>query len=229
MNTEVNFSANNVNQEISSLPTGVEVNYTISLSLDYNFQGDVLQSKTKRLTLSCAANTLDIEGLNLPWGNKNLPWVNDRGFKFQSYDIQPNYGNAPRTFTQWTETYTLITPSEDDVFDVQERVEMPTWNIAFFEYNNPNLGSSRSQLPVDKRIRQVFGLKPIQGTISAKSLTPFSHDPYSFIGKTFDNFNGIINQARLTESVEDGVKVYELSIGWIGGQVGSADLPTYTI
>lgn len=228
---DINTSLQEVNSEYTAIEKNLNVRYTMQLRKGYNYTGDVLTSKSTTVTFNMLADTPNVDDITLPWGLTNIPWLASNNFQFQSYSLNPNYNNNLASYTAWTETYIMYsnTSEDEDFYEVTEEVTMPTWNLKFFYMNNPNIGTNFEQLPKSERIRQVFGLKPISGRITAKSLKEISHDPYQIINKSFDGFNGVITDASLQEGKEENISVWQLNVSWISGDISGTQVPTYNL
>lgn len=205
-----------------------DVRYQISADKAFNFDQDVLESTIITLTFNLAGTSAFQEDYNLPWAFNHLPWVAEN-YDFQSLTIAPNRDTNINQFMTWTEVYTKSTAEENanGYFDVKKTINMPIWRISFFEENNRLLGSQN--VAVTKRLRQTWGLSTVTGSISLKSFSPFSEDPYSLLSTNFANFDGAITNATTNESVINGKTIYELSLSWTGGKVDPTNIPTYNI
>jgi hypothetical protein len=234
MTTDLSRRMSDINDGLARGAQTGGVRYTIQASKSFSYDGDVLSSLSTDITFSLFADTTDIATLSLPWATGNVPWVSANNFRFVSWNVEPNMGNRLTTFTRWSEVYRKVSgeaaTSIPKYFDVTETVHMPVWVVKFWYASNKRLGLGNDEA-VTKRLRQVFGLTPVQGEISARTLEPIdlNADPYSFLNKTFGGFDGVIRSATVSEVVENGKTVYNLSLSWSGGKVGAGDLPTYTV
>lgn len=232
--------ANQVDSNLSNLVSNIDpelnVRYTINVSKDYRFDGDILDGVNTSLSFTFEANTTDIPSLQLPWGLPNIPWLSASNpvFVFQSYDIEVNRGEQLATSTQWTEQYTRSTDldptSTRKYFDILETLTMPVWKTDLTYYNNKNLGAPFAiDLATNKRLRRIFGLSIAQGTLRLRSFEPFPLDPYALLNVDFETFEGRIDRAVISKEIVNDITVYELNISWTGGKVDAPSIPTYLL
>jgi hypothetical protein len=204
-----------------------EVRYVMNADKSYSFDQDVLESINTTLTFNLFGSSPLQEDYILPWAYNNLPWVASN-YDFQSLTINPNRDTTINDFMTWSEVYSKSTAEEDaqKYFDIKQTINMPTWRISFFENNNNLIG--QQNVVTTKRLRQTWGLSPLTGSITMKSMTPFP-DPYLILNKTYADFNGAIQNATVNESYINSKKIYELSLSWIGGTVDPENVPTYNL